>query len=140
MEPLDPPRSSASSARLKPLLSAGLVLAFGLSTKLYGGPAQSWVNSHLGGVFYVVFWCLLLHAGFPRRKPLRIAIVVFLATSFLEITQLSDGQALSCIRRSFAGRSLVGSHLDWWDFPHYLLGGLAGVAWIRLLPARTPVD
>jgi hypothetical protein len=37
-----------------------LITPLGFYTKIYSGPGASWVNDSLGGVFYEVFWCLLV--------------------------------------------------------------------------------
>jgi len=65
---------------------AGLV-PLGLYSKVYAGPAATWVNHSLGGVCYVLFWCLLVSWFWPRVKPWRIALAVLAVTCLLEFLQ-----------------------------------------------------
>ena len=52
------------NANRRPHRWAGLALVglvpLGLYTKVYAGPVTAWVNNSLDGVFYVLFWCLLV--------------------------------------------------------------------------------
>ena len=103
-----------------------IIVPLGFATKFYRGPLQAWVNDSLGGLLYVVFWCLVVFLVFPRVRPLWIAAGVLLATCCLEFTQLLDWPLLITIRRSFLGRALIGTTFTWWDFPHCAGGAIAG--------------
>ena len=56
---VDGPTVSRRQRRWTGLALVGLV-PLGLYTKVYAGSAAAWVNNSLGGVFYVLFWCLLV--------------------------------------------------------------------------------
>jgi hypothetical protein len=77
-----------SKKRSWSLLSLVLVVPLGLYTKFYSGPAAIWVNNSLGGVFYEIFWCLLIFIVIDGGKPWVIATVVLVITCFLEFLQL----------------------------------------------------
>jgi len=117
-----------------------LILLFltplGFYTKFYRGPGAVWVADSLGGFFYEVFWCLLIAIITPRLKPMAISGGVFLVTSALEFLQLWHPPFLTAIRRTFIGRTLIGTSFTWSDFPYYLGGCLAGYLILKLINNR----
>jgi hypothetical protein len=110
-----------------------IVIPLGFTTKLYRGPLQGWVNDSLGGILYVLFWCLFAFALCPWLRPAGIAAGVLSVTCCLEFTQLLDGPWLTAVRRNFLGRTLIGTTFTWWDLPHYLAGAVAGWFLLRRL-------
>jgi hypothetical protein len=118
------------------LASAAIVAPLGWYSKRgYAGPAAHWVHDSLGGVFYVIFWSLLLAAALPRWKPAAIARTVLIATCILEFLQLWLPPLLQWLRSFFIGRTILGSSFDWWDFPYYFAGAVLGWAWLRAIAA-----
>jgi hypothetical protein len=109
-----------------------VIVPLGFYSKFYSGPAAVWVKNCLSGVFYVIFWCLLILLFIPA-KPGLVAIVVFVVTSLLEILQLSHHPVLEFIRGFFLGRVLIGTVFVWSDFIYYAVGCLLGWLWLRLL-------
>jgi hypothetical protein len=103
-----------------------LVVPLGFATKLYSGPGAGWARSHGGGILYEVFWILLVLFVWPRLSPVRVAGGVLVATSALEILQLFHPPFLEAVRATFLGHALIGSTFAWWDFPHYVVGCVAG--------------
>ncbi|NOX48375.1 MAG: DUF2809 domain-containing protein [Chlorobi bacterium] len=103
-----------------------LIIPIGFYTKVYPGPAHTWVNNSLGGFFYVVFWMLLVFFLFPKTKPLNIAIWVFLLTCAIEFLQLWHPSLLESIRGNFIGRTILGNSFNIGDFPYFLMGSLVG--------------
>lgn len=122
-------------------LRTGLVLAVlvpaGLGTKFYSGPLESWVHGSLGGVLYVVFWCLVVGVLLPRVRPGRIAWAVFGVTCLLEAAQLWHPPFLQAIRGTFPGALLLGTTFVPSDFPHYAAGALIGWRAVRRLRGET---
>ena len=102
----------------------------GLYTKVYAGPAAAWVNHSLGGVFYVLFWRLLVFWLQPRVKPWRIALAVLAVTCLLEFLQLWHPPFLEWLRSFWIGQILLGTTFAGSDFPYYFLG--AGLGWLWL--------
>ena len=110
-------------------LSILLVTVAGFASKFYPGPGAWWFNDHLGGLFYVAFWCLVGVLVFPQASPGRIAFWVFAITCVLELLQLWHPPWLQQIRGTFLGRSLLGTTFQASDFLYYLLGWGIGWAW-----------
>ena len=111
-----------SRARLA--LALGVVVPLGFATKLTDAEL---VRGYLGGVFYVVFWILLVLLIRPRLRPRSVAVTVFLATCALEAAQLWHPPWLEEVRATFLGHALLGSTFSWWDFPCYAVGAALGV-------------
>lgn len=108
------------------LLVLIFVTPLGFYTKFYTGPLQDWVNNSLGGVFYEIFWCLVLALLFRRLRPVSIAGVVLLVTCALEFLQLWHPPFLESLRVNFIGATILGSSFTWSDFPYYLIGSIMG--------------
>lgn len=119
------------------LFSILLITPVGFAAKFYSGPAEAWVRNSLGGVFYVIFWCLLLFFCCHRLKPATIALLVLLITCSLEFLQLWRPTPLEYLRRTFIGRALLGTTFTWSDFPYYGLGAVIGWIWLTLLNRKS---
>jgi len=115
------------------LLSIVVIVPVGLLCKLYSGPASSCVNDSLGGVFYEIFWCLLIFLFFKKVKPFNIAMIVFLVTCFLEFLQLWHPPFLQFLRSFFLGRTILGTSFTWTDFPYYFIGCIISYYWMKFL-------
>lgn len=103
-----------------------IITPVGFLTKFYSGPAADLVSNSFGGVLYEIFWCLILFLIFRKLTPLRIALIVFLATCFLEFGQLWKPHFLEILRGNFIIRTIIGNSFTWSDFPFYALGSLLG--------------
>lgn len=110
-----------------------ILVPAGFYTKFYQGPAAGWVHDSLGGVFYVIFWCLLASLLRPRWKPHRIAAGVLAATCALEFLQLWHPPFLEFLRSYFLGAAILGTTFDWMDFPYYFAGAILGWFWVTRL-------
>ena len=119
--------------RLLTILSAILLIPVGLYTKFYTGFGAEWVHNSLGGVIYVIFWCLIVYFLFPLGRIIRIAVGVLLVTCCLEFTQLWNTPFLAMIRSTFAGRAMIGSSFSWLDFPYYFMGAVLGSFWMWII-------
>lgn len=123
--------------RVTILISLIFVTPFGFISKFYRGPGAWWFNDYIGGFLYDVFWILLITSIWPKISPYRIALGVFLVTSFLEFLQLWHPPFLQLIRSTFLGRALIGTSFTWWDFPYYFLGCALGLFWVRYIKNKT---
>ena len=103
-----------------------IIVPVGFYTKIYSGIGNEWVNNKLGGVFYEIFWCLVVFIFLPKKASFKIAFWVFILTSILEFVQLLDNNLLEFIRSNFIGRTIIGISFSWSDFPYYLLGSFLG--------------
>ena len=115
------------------LLSLVVIVPLGFYTKFYHGPAAEWVNNSLGGVFYETFWCLALFLFFRKMSPLKIALLVFSITCFLEFLQLCHSPILDLIRKNFIGRTILGNSFALSDFFYYIVGSILGWRWLTFL-------
>jgi len=115
------------------LVSLIIIVPIGFYSKFYRGPAAAWVNDSLGGVFYEIFWCLLILLFLPKVKPWIIALCVLVVTCILEFMQLWHPPFLEILRSNFMGRTLLGTTFTWTDFPYYFLGSGIGWFWIKHL-------
>jgi len=113
-----------------------IITPLGFFTKIYSGSGAAWVNNSLGGVFYEIFWCLLIFLFFTKFKPILIAIVVFLITCALEFTQFWKPEFLEIMRENFLVRTVIGNSFSWSDFPYYLIGSLAGLALMEMIKRK----
>ena len=107
-----------------------LITPIGFYTKIYSGPGASWVNDSLGGVFYEIFWCLLVFLFVVKAKAWVIATSVFIVTCFLELLQLWHPEFLEIIRSYFIGRTLLGTSFSLYDFIYYFIG--SGIGYLIL--------
>jgi hypothetical protein len=127
-------RSLVSSIRAWTLVSLLVIVPVGFYSKFYAGPAANWVNNSLGGVFYEIFWCLLIFLFWGEGKPWSIAASVSVATCLLEFLQLWHPPFLEFMRSYFIGRAMLGTSFAWSDFPYYFLG--CGIGWLWLSRLR----
>ena len=126
-----------SKRQLIIIVSIFFITPIGFYSKFYKGPAAHWINDSLGGMFYVVFWCLVFYFLFPKSKTYIIALSVLTATCILECLQLWHPPFLEFIRQNFIGRTILGSSFVWTDFPYYFIGCFVGWAWMNLIRNRT---
>jgi len=115
------------------LISTLIIVPLGLYSKFYSGQAANWVNNSLGGVLYVIFWCLFAFLFLSNTKPWKIAAAVFAVTCFLEFLQLWHPPLLELLRSNFIGRTILGTTFTWSDFPYYFVGGGIGWLWMKYL-------
>lgn len=136
------PLKPVSSPRFAPVQRAlavrlALLIPAGFLTKAYRGPLQDWIRDSLGGVLYEMFWIWVVSLFFPRWRTWIIAVAVLAVTSLIEAGQLWHPAFLEAVRRSFVGRTLIGTSFSWLDFPHYVLGCAIGGAWIGRLKKKS---
>jgi hypothetical protein len=113
----------------------------GIYAKYYNGPAEAWVNDSLGGLLYVVFWCLFVFFVAPRVRSVSIAAWVLAVTALLETAQLWHPRWLEAVRRTLPGAALLGTTFVWSDFLYYIAGAAIGafaVEWVRRLTGPEP--
>lgn len=121
------------SKRKWAIISILFLIPVGFYTKFYSGPLSFWVNTSLGGVFYVMFWSLVIFLVRPTLTPLKISGLVLILTCGLEFLQLWHPKFLDSIRSYFIGRTLLGTTIAWIDFIHYFIGFLLSVCLLNYL-------
>ena len=110
-----------------------VIVPLGFATKFYTGPASGWVNNSLGGILYVIFWCLLFSLLFKDAKGWKIAAPVLAPTCLIEVLQLWHPTLLETIRSTFIGVTLLGNSFSFTDLLHYLIGALLAWGLLTLL-------
>ena len=115
------------SNRFKIWIHLAWMVPLGFFLKAYSGPGEWWVNDYLAAVIYELFWIFAFFGLFySRRAVVTVPMGVFVATSALEILQLSKAGWLRAARSHFLGRALLGTTFDPWDFPVYLVSCVLG--------------
>ena len=118
--------------RILKLIITLVIIPIGFYTKFYEGSYQQWVQNSLGGVFYVIFWCLMASIFFPRVKPIKLTTIVVVITCLLEFSQLIQNPFLDSIRHNFIIRTIIGNSFNWLDFPYYFVGGIFGYLILKI--------
>lgn len=125
--------SHASRQRHWTILSILAITPIGFASKFYSGYGQDWVSNSLGGVFYVIFWCLVVVLFFDRLRPALIAAGVLTVTCTLEFLQLWHPAPLEYLLSTFIGQTVLGTTFVWSDFPYYFIGAGFGWIWLKAL-------
>ncbi len=119
--------------RLLTLLSILIITLLGFYSKFYSGKEEVWINHHLGGIFYVIFWCLIVFLFFPEAKPVIIAGWVLSITVLLEFLQLYHPKFLGLLRGSFIGKTILGTSFNLIDIIFYIIGWGIAIIWLKKL-------
>jgi hypothetical protein len=123
-------KSLITQKRSWTLISLLIIVPLGFYTKFYSGPGADWVNNSLGGVFYEIFWCLVIFFFFQKGDPSHIALTVLIMTCILEFLQLWHSFFLEFLRNYFIGSVILGTSFTWADFSYYFIGSAIGWFWI----------
>ena len=129
-------RGSEIKKYIRAVISLLVIVPAGFYSKFYAGPAAGWVNNSLGGVFYEIFWCLVIFLFFSSVKPWKISAGVWVVTCCLEFLQMWHPSLLQILRSSFIGSTILGTTFVWSDFPYYFAGSTVGWIWLRALQAK----
>jgi hypothetical protein len=78
----------------------------------------------------LMFLGVFIYICADRRQ---IAVGAFLVTCGIELLKLYQAPWFQSIRATLAGRLVLGSTFDWWNFPIYAIGCYLGWRWVRLL-------
>jgi hypothetical protein len=127
------PKADFLKLRIFTVVSLLFVTPAGFYLKFYSGPYHFWVNNSVAGVFYEIFWCLLVLLIIPGAKTWKIVLPVFIATCLLEFVQLCHNNLLDYLRGFFIGRTILGNSFNPSDFIYYVIGSIAAYIWIILL-------
>jgi hypothetical protein len=118
------------------LLFLLLITPLGFYTKLYSGLASQWVNNSMGGILYVMFWSLLISLFVSKPNAFKIGTIIFLLTCAIEFLQLWQPAVLMHLRKSFIGRTILGTSFSLLDFVHYFLGFLLSIVLLKFIIKR----
>lgn len=121
-------RNRVLKYRLILLISLCIVVSLGYWVR-FSGPFPEPINDALGSIAYEMVWVFVLLLLFPQVSPVRAAIIVFLATCFLEFLQLWQPTVLKNLRATALGRLILGTTFTWTDLPAYAVGSALGGLW-----------
>jgi hypothetical protein len=121
---------SLKNIRLFTFSSLIIILITGLLYSKYRY-SVSWLNQEVGGIFYVIFWCLLAFLFIPSRRAVwQIPLWVLTITCLIEFLQLWHPPFLDYLRSFWWGKMVLGNVFNWADFPYYFIG--SGLGWLGL--------
>jgi hypothetical protein len=134
---LIPPRITLFVSRNqgRALKIALMVLVFitALYTKEYQGDFQVLINSHIGGILYVLFGTLLISLVFSNLRAWQSTLLAFTLTSLLECIQYFRFPFLLELTRSRFFLYLLGNSFNALDFVYYVLGAVIGFMVLLLI-------
>ncbi|MFH1372027.1 MAG: DUF2809 domain-containing protein [Planctomycetota bacterium] len=121
--------------RIKILLCLAVATLSGFwMWRYYRGWGQYWVRFYLSGSVYEIIWSLVLFFFWPRKAYIvKIPIIVFFFTCFLEFLQLWKAEFLQSFRATLVGAALIGTDFVWLQFPFYVLGSAVSIILLSLL-------
>ena len=118
-----------------------IVTPLGFIFKFYTGPWSVWFNNYGAGLLNEIFRILMVFLFFhSRRSGYIISVCVFIITCIFEFLQLWHASFLELIRSNFVDRALIGITFSWWDLPHYFLGCMLGLIWIRIIMRKGEIS
>ena len=126
--------TSVRTLRLRIVVSLCVLVPLGFLVKYADPTASRWMNHHLAGLLYEIFWCLVFFFIFPRARTTTVAVSVFIVTSLLEFLQLWSVPFLDSIRHTWLGGVLLGNTFSVVDFLFYAAGCLLAcyyMEWLR---------
>ncbi|NET01335.1 MAG: DUF2809 domain-containing protein [Sphaerospermopsis sp. SIO1G1] len=116
--------------RFRTLIALVITLIIGLLYNKYRYTVP-WLNQELGGIFYVMFWCLLTFLIIPTHRTIwKIPLWVLTITCLIEFLQLWKTPFLDYLRSFWWGKMVLGNVFNWADFPYYFLGSM--LTWLGL--------
>jgi len=127
------PINPEKKTRIITVISLLVIIPAGFYTKFYKGPAGAWIGNSLGGLLYVIFWCLIIFLIIPRARIWKIAGGVLIITCLLECLQLYHPPFLNYLRSFFIGQAVLGNSFNPADFMYYIAGSIAAYLWILLI-------
>jgi len=121
-----------SSFRFQHLLALIAVIVIGMWLR-FSAPFPPWLRDATGAAPYVVCWALVFAICSGRSRPWAYSNWAFLLTVALEFAQLWRPPWLLAVRKTYAGRLMLGTTFSWWDFPAYFAGLLLSVILLKSL-------
>ncbi len=104
-----------------------IITILGFGSKHYHGIYEHIINNKIAGLWYVVFWTLLIRFFSPRIPLYLLSGIVLMTTIALEFTQLLSFEFMQTLRNFYVIRAIIGSHFSWSDLPFYFGGSIVSV-------------
>jgi hypothetical protein len=132
-----PPRISLyvsrNQGRILKLILMMLIFITAMYTKEYKGEHQFLINSHIGGIFYVLFGSLLFSLVLPRLRPWQSTLLALGCTSLIECVQYFRFPFLLELTRTRFFLYLLGNSFNGIDFVYYVVGAVVGLTVLALV-------
>ena len=116
------------------------LFVIGITSEFYTGPGRAFFNDSLGDFLYQPFQILVILFVFPRFRPWKVALFVFVFNCLIECSQLIQTPALYQLRGTLFGRLFLGNSFSVEDFLAYILGAVAGLVMARQAARRPKSD
>lgn len=110
-----------------------VVISLGLASRKFGDVLPGFLADNTGDALWTVAVFIALAIGFPRWPAVRMGLLAFAISVFVEISQLSDAHILVAIRANRIGRLFLGQGFVWADFLRYFAGAFIAVGVDRLV-------
>lgn len=124
--PPDTPRKARSRIALLSILA--VVIALGLASRKYANSLPDFFAENAGDSFWTVAVYLSLAILAPGCPPLKLGLLAFGISISVELSQLLDFGWLDALRKTLAGRLLLGSGFLWVDLVRYFAGAVIACA------------
>ena len=128
------PEMKRSRNRGTYLLLLALTVVTGLFSRSDFLPAL--IRPYLGDVLYTLMCFFLLGFLFPRLSSVRVAFISVLFCYLIEFSQLYQADWINQIRRYRLGGLVLGYGFLWSDLLSYMVGGIAGAVFERLMRGK----
>lgn len=123
----------ADNARVIKIVLLAMVLITALYTKRYEGLYSELVQSHIGGVLYVMFGSLAASLFLPKLHVGWAVGMAFTATSILEWVQWFQFPFMVELTKNQAMAYLFGNSFNAVDFIYYAIGAVCSVGLLWLI-------
>jgi glycopeptide antibiotics resistance protein len=105
-----------------------ITIPIGLATRKMPDYFPSLISTYGGDILWAALFFFLLRAIFPHQSKYKLAAINYAFGLGIEISQLYHAPWIDDIRRTFAGKMLLGFGFMWSDVLCYAIGTL--LAWL----------
>jgi len=104
-----------------------LAIILGLGSRYFSDFLPKWVNLYLGDVLWALMIFFIFGFLFKRKSTFWIAIISFLFSFTIEMSQLYQAQWINTIRYTTIGGLVLGYGFLWSDLLAYTVGITIGI-------------
>jgi hypothetical protein len=108
------------------------VIILGLASRRYGELLPVWLAAYAGDVLWGLMVYLIVGFLLPKQKIYHIALIAFVFSALIEISQLYHAPWIDAIRSYRLGGLLLGYGFLWSDMGCYAIGIAIGsiIEWV----------
>lgn len=104
-----------------------IVMTIGLGARYLSVHLPNWINIYLGDTLWALMIYFLFGLIFRTRETRWIAVLAFLFSFGIEISQLYHSQWIDTLRQTRLGGLVLGYGFLWSDLVSYIIGITVGV-------------